>query len=147
MEQYEYFAVDYRTGKKQLKKQYIDDVVNESERQDLSPVELRASISKLKAEYKSNVKSLKKQSRRLEKEFRKQYGMMRRPFMADVFDVVEESRAVPNGRTPFNDEIRIEKDVVYKRVDGKQLCMDVYFPSRPLPAERPLLWTFRAEDG
>lgn len=139
MEQYEYFAVDYRTGKKQLKKQYIDDVVNESERQDLSPVQLRASISKLKAEYKSNVKSLKKQSRRLEKEFRKQYGMMRRPFMADVFDVVEESRAVPNGRTPFNDEIRIEKDVVYKRVDGKQLCMDVYFPSRPLPGRAPVV--------
>lgn len=55
--------------------------------------------------------------------------MLKIPVMSKIFDVVEESRAKPNGRSPFVDEIKIIKDVVYKTVDGKDLVMDVYLPA------------------
>lgn len=44
---------------------------------------------------------------------------------------------MPNGRTPFNDEIKIEKDIVYKTIDGKQLLMDIYYPSHPIEGKSP----------
>lgn len=55
--------------------------------------------------------------------------MLKIPVMSKIFDVVEESRAKPNGRSPFVDEIKKIKDVVYKTVDGKDLVMDVYLPA------------------
>ena len=55
--------------------------------------------------------------------------MLKIPVMSKIFDVVEESRAKPNGRSPFVEEIKIIKDVVYKTVDGKDLVMDVYLPA------------------
>lgn len=63
-----------------------------------------------------------------EKAFHQENGMLKYPLMSDIFDWAEEDRALPNSRTPFSDEIRIEKNVVYKTVDGEDLVMDLYFP-------------------
>lgn len=59
------------------------------------------------------------------------------PLMADVFDLIEGLRAEPNGRTPFYCEIKVDKGVVYKTVDGQQLVMDIYYPSRPVAEKSP----------
>lgn len=139
MNQQDYFKVVYGRDKTALKKEFVDKIVTETEREDVNPIELRMRVRAIKAQFKQDKKALKQESKRLEKGFRKEYGMMRRPFMADVFDIVEEQRAVPNGRTPFNDEIKVEKDVVYKTVDGKNLCMDIYFPSRPVGEKSPVV--------
>ena len=139
MNQQDYFKVVYGRDKTALKKEFVDKIVTETEREDINPIELRMRVRAIKAQFKQDKKALKQESKRLEKGFRKEYGMMRRPFMAGVFDVVEEQRAVPNGRTPFNDEIKVEKDVVYKTVDGKNLCMDIYFPSRPVGEKSPVV--------
>lgn len=139
MNQQDYFKVVYGRDKTALKKEFVDKIVTETEREDVNPIELRMRVRAIKAQFKQDKKALKQESKRLEKGFRKEYGMMRRPFMAGVFDVVEEQRAVPNGRTPFNDEIKVEKDVVYKTVDGKNLCMDIYFPSRPVGEKSPVV--------
>lgn len=139
MNQQDYFKVVYGRDKTALKKEFVDKIVTETEREDVNPIELRMRVRAIKAQFKQDKKALKQESKRLEKGFRKEYGMMRRPFMADVFDIVEEQRAVPNGRTPFNDEIKVEKDVVYKTVDGKNLCMDIYFPSRPVGEKSPVI--------
>ncbi len=74
--------------------------------------------------------SIKKESRSVRKQFYRQYGMFMHPLMGYIFDYVEAQRAVPNGRTPFNAEIKVEKDIVYKTVDGQQLKMDIYYPSK-----------------
>lgn len=139
MNQQDYFKVVYGRDKTALKKEFVDKIVTEIEREGLNPIELRMRVRAIKAQYKQDKKALKQESKRLEKGFRKEYGMMRRPFMAGVFDVVEEARAVPNGRTPFNDEIKVEKDVVYKTVDGKNLCMDIYFPSHTVGEKSPVV--------
>lgn len=139
MNQQDYFKVVYGRDKTALKKEFVDKIVTETEREDINPIELRMRVRAIKTQFKQDKKALKQESKRLEKGFRKEYGMMRRPFMAGVFDVVEEQRAVPNGRTPFNDEIKVEKDVVYKTVDGKNLCMDIYFPSRPVGEKSPVV--------
>lgn len=139
MNQQDYFKVVYGRDKTALKKEFVDKIVTETEREDVNPIELRMRVRAIKAQFKQDKKALKQESKRLEKGFRKEYGMMRRPFMAGVFDVVEEQRAVPNGRTLFNDEIKVEKDVVYKTVDGKNLCMDIYFPSRPVGEKSPVV--------
>ena len=139
MNQQDYFKVVYGRDKTALKKEFVNKIVTEIEREDTNPIELRMRVRTIKAQFKQDKKALKQESKRLEKGFRKDYGMMRRPFMAGVFDVVEEARAVPNGRTPFNDEITVEKDVVYKTVDGKNLCMDIYFPSHPVGEKSPVV--------
>jgi len=76
--------------------------------------------------------------------FFRSHKFPRYPLMADVFDLVEEQRAEPNSRTPFTDEIRVQKDVVYKTVDAEDLVMDIYFPadwqegdSRPVVMDIP----------
>lgn len=109
MKQYEYFAADYRTGKKQLKRDFARDTVALFENENATLNDMREGRKALKAKYKADKRTLKKESKRLEKDFRKDFGMFRRPIMADIFDFFEEARAVPNGRTPFNDEIKIEK--------------------------------------
>lgn len=65
------------------------------------------------------------------KAFFKQHKMFYRPLMADVFDVVEGARGVPNSRTPF-DDVKVIEDVPYACVDGMELHMDVYIPPRPV---------------
>ena len=50
--------------------------------------------------------------------------------IADMFDSGEEDRAFANSRTPFSAEVRIEKNVVYKTIDGEDLVMDIYFPAK-----------------
>lgn len=137
MKQYEYFAADYRTGKKQLKRDFARDTVALFENENATLNDMREGRKALKAKYKADKRTLKKESKRLEKDFRKDFGMFRRPIMADIFDFFEEARAVPNGRTPFNDEIKIEKDIVYKTIDGKQLLMDIYYPSHPIEGKAP----------
>lgn len=137
MKQYEYFAADYRTGKKQLKRDFARDTVALFENENATLNDIREGRKALKAKYKADKRTLKKESKRLEKDFRKDFGMFRRPIMADIFDFFEEARAVPNGRTPFNDEIKIEKDIVYKTIDGKQLLMDIYYPSHPIEGKAP----------
>lgn len=138
-EQKDFFAVWYRRDKKTLKREFVNKVVEAGDDKNLSMSEYRSKVRDLKAEYKANKHAMKALDKRLEKKFRKEYGMMRRPFMADVFDIVEESRAIPNGRTPFNDEIKIIKDVVYKSADGIDLHMDIYLPSHPLSEKAPLV--------
>ncbi len=59
------------------------------------------------------------------------------PLMSKIFDVVEESRAIPNGRTIFDREIKIEKDVVYKTVDSQEIKLDIYYPSHRLGEKLP----------
>lgn len=71
----------------------------------------------------------KKEHRAVRKQFYRQYGMFMHPLMGYIFDYVEGSRAVKNGRTPFNAEIKVERDIVYKTVGGQQLKMDIYYPS------------------
>ncbi len=85
-------------------------------------------------------KETRKQERKLNKEFRKQYGMFRHPLMAGIFDFFEEDRARPNGRTPFNDEIKVVKDVVYKTVNGQNLVLDIYLPSKEIGAKHPVVF-------
>lgn len=136
-EQKDFFTVWYRRDKKALKREFVNNVVAVGNDENLNVTEYRSKVRDLKARYKADKRALKSLDKRLEKRFRKEYGMMRRPFMADVFDVVEESRAIPNGRTPFNDEIKVIKDVVYKSVDGKELLMDIYLPSHPVSDKAP----------
>ena len=137
MKQYEYFAADYRTGKKQLKRDFARDTVALFENENATLNDMREGRKALKAKYKADKRTLKKESKRLQKDFRKDFGMFRRPIMADIFDFFEEARAVPNRRTPFNDEIEIKKDIVYKTIDGKQLLMDIYYPSHPIEGKSP----------
>ena len=80
-------------------------------------------------------RALAKEIRDTAKEFWRVYGMHRYPLMADIFDLAEEDRAEPNSRTPFSGQIRVEKDIVYKTVDGEELKMDVYYPL--LPSDKP----------
>ena len=103
MKQHEYFEADYRTGKKQLKRDFAHDTVALFENENATLNDMRQGRKALKAKYKADKRTLKKESKRLEKDIRKDYGMFRLPMMADIFDFFEEARAVPNGRTPFND--------------------------------------------
>lgn len=73
------------------------------------------------------------------KAFRKKFGMFRYPLMADIFDVAEESRSLPNSKTAFNKEIKIVRDVVYKEIDGQQLVMDIYLPSVTVGEKNPVV--------
>lgn len=59
------------------------------------------------------------------------------PIMSYIFDVVEESRALPNSRTIFDREIKIERDVTYKSVDGVDIKMDIYYPAKPVAKKSP----------
>lgn len=52
----------------------------------------------------------------------------RLPFMGKMFDIVEKSRAEINANTPFIKETNVTKNVVYKKIEGKDLVMDVYEP-------------------
>ncbi len=55
--------------------------------------------------------------------------MLKTPLMSKVFDVFEQSRAIPNGKTPFNNEIMIIKNIPYKKVGDQLLVMDLYLPN------------------
>jgi acetyl esterase/lipase len=66
--------------------------------------------------------------------------MLKKPLMSSVFDFFEASRAAANGKTPFDDEIKVVKDVVYKTVDGKDLVMDFYIPSKPAGEKTPVVF-------
>ena len=77
-----------------------------------------------------NDKDLLEEYRKETKEFRKKNKMRRYPIMADLFDAGEEDRAFANSRTPFSAEVRIDKNVVYKTIDGEELVMDIYYPAK-----------------
>ncbi|MBO4534838.1 MAG: alpha/beta hydrolase fold domain-containing protein [Clostridia bacterium] len=90
----------------------------------------------LQREARTN-RSLRREIRDTAKEFWRVYGMHRYPLMADIFDLAEEDRAEPNSRTPFSGQIRVEKDIVYKTVDGEELKMDIYYPLFPSDSPAP----------
>ena len=79
-----------------------------------------------------NDKELRKKIKQESKEYRKNNGMLKYPLMSDIFDFAEEDRALPNSMTPWSDEIRIVKDVVYKTIDGEDLVLDLYFPKNQM---------------
>lgn len=62
---------------------------------------------------------------------------MKKPIMANVFDVIEQARSFPNGRTPFDKEIIIHKNLVYKTVNGENLVFNVFFPSHRVGEKSP----------
>ena len=82
-------------------------------------------------------RSLRKEIKETAKAFWHSYGMHRYPLMADIFDLAEEDRAEPNSRTPFSGQIKVDKDVVYKTVDGEELLMDIYYPLYPSDSPYP----------
>lgn len=65
--------------------------------------------------------------------------MLKKPLMSFIFDFFEGSRAIPNGKSPFIEEIKVVKDVVYKTVDGQDLHMDFYIPSHPAAEKLPVV--------
>ena len=91
----------------------------------LSHEDYRARRKALRVQRKVAKAALREERRA----FRKEHKLPKYPIMADIFDLAEESRAEPNSRTPFDAEIRVQKDVVYKTIDGEDLVMDLYFPA------------------
>lgn len=83
------------------------------------------------------LKETKREFKRESKEFKREHKMHLHPLMAYIFDFAEEDRALPNSRTPFDAEIKIEHDVVYKEIDGEKLVMDIYYPSHPVGEKSP----------
>ena len=116
----------YRTARRALK----------DEKASLDREEYRLRRHTLHLERKAARRALKEDKRL----FRREHKMPRYPIMADIFDIAEESRAEPNSRTPFDSEVRVLKDVVYKTVDGEDLYMDLYFPpDRPEGVRSPVV--------
>ena len=60
------------------------------------------------------------------------------PFLGKFFDVAEKARAEENSKTPFEKDVKITSNVVYKTVNDENLYIDIYEPSvnhsNPLPA-------------
>ena len=82
-----------------------------------------------------------RQEKRLAREERTAKRIQKRdPLMAHIFDFFEEDRAIPNGRSPFRDEIKVLKDIVYKQVGDDILYMDIYLPSRPVTEKYPVIF-------
>lgn len=103
----------------------------------------KSTLKQYKSNFKSAERAYKRQKRELKRgdkdkrTFYKKHGMFKYPLMADVFDFAEGLRAEPNGRTPFITETKVERNVVYKTVDGKDLVMDIYYPARPIAGKAP----------
>lgn len=103
----------------------------------------KSTLKQYKNDCKSAEYAYKKQKRELrrndadKKAFYKKYGIFKYPLMADIFDFTEGLRAEPNGRTPFIAEIKVDRNVVYKTVNGQELVMDIYYPSRPTGGKSP----------
>jgi len=83
------------------------------------------------------LKEKKREFKREAKEFKKAHKMHLHPLMAYIFDLAEEDRAYPNSLTPFDSEIKVDKNVVYKTVNGETLVMDVYYPSKRVGEKSP----------
>ncbi|MCQ2408975.1 MAG: alpha/beta hydrolase [Clostridia bacterium] len=73
------------------------------------------------------------------KAFKKEFHMPRYAFMAHVFELFEEPVAEGNSRTPWDADVKIDKDVVYKTVNGEDLVMDIYYPPFPIDGKAPLV--------
>ena len=86
---------------------------------------------------KHELHKIKREFKRERREFRHEHHMHLHPLMAYIFDLAEEGRALPNSRTPFDAEIKIDHDVVYKTVDGEELVMDIYYPPHPVGEKSP----------
>ena len=86
---------------------------------------------------KRELKEIKHEFKKESREFKREHKMHLHPLMAYIFDFAEEDRALPNSRTPFDAEIRVERDVPYKTIDGETLVMDVYYPPRPVVEKSP----------
>ena len=81
-----------------------------------------------------------KQRRQENRDFRHQFGMPRHPLIARSFEFTERTRAIQNGRTPFNEEVEVISDVVYKTIDGEDLMLDIYLPSTKVEGRCPVVF-------
>lgn len=127
-----------------LNKKHLIHVEHRKARRELHEQRRGGIISKadMREKLRGLIRSEKRALHVLHQElraFRQKYKMFANPLMAYVFDIAEEGRADPNSRTPFDEEIRIEKDIVYKTVDGEDLKLDLYFPSRPIEGRAPVV--------
>ncbi|MEG1662562.1 MAG: hypothetical protein RR338_01105, partial [Clostridia bacterium] len=66
--------------------------------------------------------------------------MLEKPIMSFVFDSIAHMREKPNGRTPFNDEIEIVKNIEYKNVAGNSIVLDLYLPSHKVTEKLPIVF-------
>lgn len=78
-------------------------------------------------------------SKEEKKAFKKEFKMPRYAFMAKVFELFEEPVAEGNSRTPWDKYIKIEKDIVYKTIDGEDLVLDIYYPLEKSDKKAPLV--------
>lgn len=62
------------------------------------------------------------------------------PLMGRIFEFVEAKLAENNARTPFNGEIKVIKDLVYKETEEGKLFMDVYLPSKKVGEKSPVVF-------
>lgn len=85
-------------------------------------------------------KDVQKQRRQESKEFRREFGMPRYPLISYIFDHTEEKRSAQNARTPFNNEVKVISDVVYKTVNGENLMMDIYLPTTKVDGGFPVVF-------
>ncbi|MEG2687791.1 MAG: alpha/beta hydrolase [Clostridia bacterium] len=60
--------------------------------------------------------------------------------MSVAFDFIAHMREKPNGRTPFNDEIEIIKNIEYKYIDGNSIVLDLYLPSHKSAEKLPIVF-------
>ncbi len=81
-----------------------------------------------------------KRRRQENKDFRKEYGMSRYPLMSYLYDYTERTRSKQNARTPFNDEVKVIEDVVYKTVGGENLMLDIYLPTAKVEGGFPVVF-------
>lgn len=72
--------------------------------------------------------------------------MLKIPVMSKIFDVVEESRAKPNGRSPFVDEIKKLRTSFTKRWT-ERTSLWTYIFLQTVQNTRRWCWKFRAAAG
>lgn len=104
-----------------------------AEKHDMPRTEYRIKRHNLKEERRFAKRALKEERRAFSRERR----LPKYPIMADIFDVAEEARSEPNSRTPFDGEVKILRDVVYKTINGQDLVMDIYLPPHPIAGRSP----------
>ena len=78
--------------------------------------------------------------RKENKDFRAEHGMVKYPLMSYLYDYSERTRATQNAKTPFNKEVKVLADVVYKTIDGEDLKMDIYLPTAKVDGKFPVVF-------
>ena len=127
MNQQDYFKVVYGRDKTALKKEFVDKIVTETEKEDINPIELRMRVRSIKAQYKQDKKALKHESKRLEKGFRKE------PCRTDARRSMTRSR--------------LKRTLCTRRLTAKIFAWTSIFRRIPSAKNRPSSWIYRAADG